>query len=346
MCGNTASKKKKTWITIVVIFAVAIIVAGAVFAAIKLTRDKQDDNTTQPSTTKTTPPPTQEEIDRSKELEEEIKSDFKDKTPEDFKPTITDKQTELDNAKQETENLKNAGASEEEIAKAEEKQKEIEKQLEEVKEEQAYWSVTARIKELYAKSLSNAEEYPNSYIRSIKDISNGTTFMVVDAEVVSKDAYGILRQHNLALKTFGVIPENFNSAQGLSKFFQECDGFEIGVEYNEISTELELDFFNNRIKARYGEDTILLGSKTIYDENGKLSKICVKYTFERTIADYRYFIFNIARMSKEHTNEEVAEMIKEGNIRTSILKGFITDHLSCYNWEKATIEYKGQEQAN
>ncbi len=344
MSGNTASKKKRTWITIVVIFAVAIIVAGAVFAAIKLTRDTQDDNTTQPSTTKTTPPPTQEEIDRSKELEEEIKNDVKDKTPEDFKPTITDKQNELDAAKKETESLKNAGASEEEIAKAEEKQQEIEKQLEEVKEEQAYWSVTARIKELYAKNCSNAEGYPNSYIRNVKDISYSSTYMYVEAEVISRDANGILRQHNLVMRAMNEMPEDFNSAQGLLPFFQKCYGLEIDIEYNEISTELELDFFNNRIKSRYGEDTILLGSKTIYDENGKLSKICVKYTFERTI-DYRYFIFNIARMSKEHTNEEVAEMIKEGNIRTSILKGFITDHLR-YNWEKATIDYKGQEQAN
>lgn len=343
MSDNASHNKKKIWISIIGVFVAIIIIAGVVFAVVKFAKDKQDDDNTQPSTTVTTPPPTQEEIDKSKELEEEIKNDIDDKKVEEFDAAIEDKQNELDIAKQTVEDLKNSEASEEEIAKAEENQQEIEAQLEKVKEEQAYWSVTARIKELYAKSLSNVEGYPNSYIRNVKDISYDSTYMCVDAEVISKDVYGILRHHNLVLKIFGKIPKNFNSAQGLSKFFQECDGIEIGMEFNDSSTELEQDFFTNRVKSRNPVMT-LLASNTIYDEDGKISKICIKTGYERA-QGYNYYSFNVARMSREHTNEEVADMIKEGNIRASVLKVFATMWL-IYDWQKATIDYKGQEQAN
>ena len=50
-------------------------------------------------------------------------------------------------------------------------------------------------------------------------------------------------------------------------------------------------------------------------------------------------------MSKDHTNEEVAEMIKNGEIRASILEGYSTNFL-IYDWQNATFEYKGQEQSD
>ena len=291
-----------------------------------------------------TPKPTEEEIEKSKELEEEIKNDIEDKKPEEIDTKIDDKQNELDAAQKELEDLKNnPDASEEEIAAAEEKQKQAEEQLEAAKEEKSYWSTTSRIKELYAENLSNTKEYPNSYIREIKDISYGSSDMIVDAEVISKDANGILRQHNLVLKVFGEIPKNFDSAQGLSTFFQNCKGIEVGMELNDSSTELEQDFFNNRIKNRT-PNYKMLASRSIYNEEGKIAKICLKLGYE-VGQGYGYYIYNVSRMSKDHTNEEVAEMIKNGEIRASILEGYSTNFL-IYDWQNATFEYKGQEQSD
>lgn len=339
-------RKKTTAKVVVGTLATAVVVAGIVFTVATVMKNNNITPTPTPTPTPDptpTPKPTEEEIEKSKELEEEIKNDIEDKKPEEIDTKIDDKQNELDQAKQELEDLKNSGASEEEIAKAEEKQQEAEKQLEDAKEEQGYWTTTSRIKELYAQNLSNAEGYPNSYIRSIKDISYTSSDMVVDAEVISKDSNGILRQHNVVLKVFGAMPKNFNSAQGLSSFFQNCKGIEIDMEFNSSSTELEQNFFNNKLKSRYPNMT-LLASNTIYDEAGKISKICLKTGYEHA-QGYEYYIFNVARMSKDHTNEEVAEMIKNGEIRASVLKVFATEFL-IYDWQNATFEYKGQEQSD
>lgn len=345
MSGNAASKKKRTWITIVVIFAVAIIVAGAVFAADKITRDKQDDNITQPETTKTTPPPTQEEIDRSKELEEEIKNDFKDKTPDDFQPTITNKQNELNTVKQETESLKNVGASEEEIAKAEEKQQEIEKQLEEVKEEQAYWTATAVIKNLYAKTLSNSNEYPNSYIRKVNRIGDGGVRMFVDAEVVSKDGNGILRSHDVAIYIAGLTSKNISTAQGMAEFFEECNGMEIKFEFDNSISDFEQTFFDNyyMISNYCSENSRLLAARTTYDENGKLSSVSLKVRDDGNKL-VEYHSFNLKTLGKNNTNDEIYQQFLNLEVKRRSLFGLGngTSFDLDYDWQNATIKYKGQ----
>lgn len=346
MSDKASRNKKKIWISVIGVFVAIIIIAGVVFAVVKFAKDKQDDDNTQPSTTVVTPPPSQAEIDKSNEFEEEIKNDIEDKKVEEFDATIEDKQNELDIAKQTVKDLKNSEASEEEIAKAEENQQKIEDQLEKVKEERAYWSVTEVIKNLYAKTLSTSNEYPNSYIRKINRIGDGGVRMLVEAEVVSKDSNGILRSHDVAIYMTGMTSKNISTAQGLAEFFESCTGMEIRFEFDNTISDFEQVFFDNyyMISNYCSEKSHLLAAKTTYDENDKLFSVSLKIRDDGNNL-VQYHSISLKKLSKDYTNDEIYQKFLNSEVKRRSLFG-LDNGMSLdldYDWENATIKYKGQE---
>ena len=90
-------------------------------------------------------------LDKFVESEKTIKdveSDPADKKPEEIESKIADKQNELEQAKQELQDLKNnPDASEEEIAAAEEKQQQAEEQVKSAEQEKAYWETVETVKD-------------------------------------------------------------------------------------------------------------------------------------------------------------------------------------------------------
>lgn len=298
------NKRKKFVVGVVIALTIVAIVVGIVFLVIIANKNKDEStDQAQSSTEDQTHQPTQEEINRSKELVEEIKNDVKDRKPEEFNVIIDTKQNELNQVKQKLADLKNSGASEDEIAKAEEKQQEIEKQLVDVKEEQSYWSVTAIIKDLYAKNLSNSENYPNSYIRRINRIGDDGVRMCIDADVISKDSNGILRSRNVVISIAGRTSQNISTAQGMAEFFSSCSGMEIKFDFDDTITDFEQAFFENYyvISNYCFENSHLLASKTTYDENGNLSSISVKVRDDESNR-VLYHSFSLKKLSNDYTN--------------------------------------------
>lgn len=349
-----AQRKKTTAKVVVGTLATAIVVAGVVFTVATVMKNNNITPTPTPEPTPTptpdptpkptpdpTPKPTEEEIEKSKELEEEIKNDIEDKKPEEIDTKIDDKQNELNQAKQELEDLKNSGASEEEIAKAEEKQQEAEKQLDAAKEEQSYWTITSTIKDLYNNKFSNSQDYPNSYIRNITDISYDDYYMVVEADIVSKDANNLLSQHRVVMQIQGGRIQNFEDSNQLSKFFQDCRQIKIYTEINEDISEFENNYYKNYLEK---PNFKLEAANTIYNKEGALDEVVFKIKVDQQV---RYYKYDLSSMSKHCSNEEIISMVNSGDERVGRYMSLMKDCCRCeqlnYDWEKATIEYKGQK---
>lgn len=337
------SKGKKIGIIVGVILGIAAIIGGVV-AAVKIIKDKQQESGGTGTTIENptpNPTPSQEEIAKSKELEEEIKNDVEDKKPEEIDTKINDKQNELDKAKQELENLKHSGASAEEIAKAEEKQQEAEKQLNDAKEEQNYWTITSTIKELYNSKFSNAEDYPTSYIRNIKDIRYDDYFMIVEADVVSKSANNLLSQHRLVMRVSGGKIQNFDNSNQLSQFFQNCAQIKIFTEIHEEISEFENNYYKNYLEK---PDIKLEAANTIDNKDGVLDEVVFKIIVEQQV---RYYKYDLSSMSKHFSNDEIITMVKNGDERVgrymSLMKDSLRSEQLNYDWKNATIKYKGQK---
>lgn len=341
------SKGKKIGIIVGVILGIAAIIGGVV-AAVKIIKYKQQESGGTGTTIENptpNPTPSQEEIAKSKELEEELKNDVEDKKPEEIDTKINDKQNELDKAEQELENLKNSGASAEEIAKAEEKQQEAEKQLEDAKEEQNYWTITSTIKDLYNNKFSNSQDYPNSYIRNINGISYNNFYMVVEADIVSKDANNLLSQHRVVMQIRGDDIQNFEKSNQLSQFFQNCHQIKIFTEIHEEISEFENNYYNNYLE---NPDRKLEAANTIYNKEGDLNEIVFKINDDQQVVyPVCYQKFDLSSMSKHFSNEAIISMVNSGDERVGRYMSFLKDSIRCqqlnYDWEKATIEYKGQK---
>lgn len=352
-----AQRKKTTAKIVVGTFATAIVVAGVVFTVATVMKNNKNNVTPTPTPTPDpdpipdpipdpTPEPTPEEIEKSKELEEEIKKDVEDKKPEEIDTKIDDKQNELDAAQKELEDLKNnPDASQEEIAAAEEKQKQAEEQLEAAKEEQSYWTVVSTIKDLYNKNLSNSEKYPNSYIRNINSIkeSSNKVYLIVDVEIISKDSKDILRTHNVALRLEGDhTTQNFSDAKGLSMFFNQCKEVHAFMEFDEENTEFANDIFNC-CQNKKG-DKVLLASKVIYNEDGNFSEVRLK-TYNESKKKTQYIGYDLSEFNELCSKEEIIEMAKSGELGNYVISyTYYTSGTDLdYDWENATIEYKGQK---
>ncbi len=342
--GKTmTSKGKKIRIIVGVILGIAAIIGGVV-AAVKIIKDKQQESGgtgTIIENPTPNPTPSPEEIAKSKELEEAIKNDFEDKKPEEIDTKINDKQNELDKAKQELEDLKNSGSSAEEIAKAEEKQQEVEKQLDDVKEEQNYWTITSTLKELYNNKFSSSEYYPSSYIRNIKNISYDYYYMVVEADIVSKDANNLLSQHRVVMQIQGGRIQNFEDSNQLSEFFQDCHQIKIFTEIHEEISEFENNYYKNYLEH---SNFKLEATNTIYNKDGALDEVVFKIKVDQQV---RYYKYDLSSMSKHYSNEEIISMVNSGDERVGRYMSLMKDCCRCeqlnYDWENATIKYKGQK---
>ena len=136
-------------------------------------------------------------IDKFVESEKTIKEvsqDPKDKKPEEIENKITEKRNELDNIQKEIEDLKNSGASEEEIAKTEEKQQQVEKQIKSAEQEKAYWETVETVKESTTNNVTFSIENPGTTIRRINGIYayQGGAYFNIDAvkeEIIDGKSY-------------------------------------------------------------------------------------------------------------------------------------------------------------
>ena len=230
------------------------------------------------------------------------------------------------------------------LAAAEEKQKQAEKQLEAAKEEQSYWTVVSTIKDLYNKNLSNSDEYPNSYIRNINSIkeSSNKFYLIVDVEIISKDSKDILRTHNVALRLEGDhTTQNFSDAKGLSAFFNQCNNVRAFMEFDEENTEFANDIFNYHDTQG---NQVLLASKVIYNEDGNFSEVRLK-TYNESKKKTQYISYDLSPFSNYFSKEKIIEMAKSGELcNYSISNNYFTSGTDIdYDWENATIEYKGQK---
>ena len=136
-------------------------------------------------------------LDKFVESEKIIKGvsqDPKDKKPEEIENKIIEKRNELENVKKEIDNLKNSGASEEEIAKAEEKQLQVEKQIKSAEQEKAYWETVETVKESTTNNVTFSIENPGTTIRRINGIYayEGNAYFNIDAlkeEIIDGRSY-------------------------------------------------------------------------------------------------------------------------------------------------------------
>ena len=124
----------------------------------------------------------------------EVSQDPKDKKPEEIENKISDKQNELENIKKEIEDLKNSGASKEEIVKAEEKRQQIEKQIKSAEQEKAYWETVETVKESTTNNVTFSIENPGTTIRRINGIYayEGNAYFNIDAvkeEIIDGKSY-------------------------------------------------------------------------------------------------------------------------------------------------------------
>lgn len=126
-------------------------------------------------------------IDKFVESEKTIKEvsqDPKDKKPEEIENKISDKQNELVNVQKEIEDLKNSGASEEEIVKAEEKQQQIEKQIKEAAQEKAYWETVETVKRSIPIAYLYGTQNSNVQVRRINSIYSSGFLVYVNADMI------------------------------------------------------------------------------------------------------------------------------------------------------------------
>ena len=124
----------------------------------------------------------------------EVSQDPKDKKPEEIENKISDKQNELENIQKEIEDLKNSGASKEEIVKAEEKRQQIEKQIKSAEQEKAYWETVETVKESTTNNVTFSIENPGTTIRRINGIYayEGNAYFNIDAvkeEIIDGKSY-------------------------------------------------------------------------------------------------------------------------------------------------------------
>ena len=124
----------------------------------------------------------------------EVSQDPKDKKPEEIENKISDEQNDLENIQKEIEDLKNSGASEEEIVKAEETRQQIEKQIKSAEQEKAYWETVETVKESTTNNVTFSIENPGTTIRRINGIYayEGTAYFNIDAvkeEIIDGKSY-------------------------------------------------------------------------------------------------------------------------------------------------------------
>ena len=124
----------------------------------------------------------------------EVSQDPKDKKPEEIENKITEKRNELENVKKEIDNLKNSGASEEEIAEAEEKQQLVEKQIKSAEQEKAYWETVETVKESVSINEIFSIRNPELKIRrvnSVYDYEGGVYFNAdfIKEEIIDGKSY-------------------------------------------------------------------------------------------------------------------------------------------------------------
>lgn len=125
----------------------------------------------------------------------DVANDPVDKDPTDFEDKISDKQNELEQAKQELQDIKNnPDASEEQIAAAEEKQQQAEKQLKSATQEKAYWKIVKTVKDAVSKNDIFNIRNPYLKIRRLNGVYKyeGTGYINADfikEEIVDGKSY-------------------------------------------------------------------------------------------------------------------------------------------------------------
>lgn len=264
--------------------------------------------------------PTQEEIENSERIKEEIQNDAPDKKPQDIiVPVVPTKED---------------GATDEQIALAQQ-------QADKAIEEKSYWTVVEIIKDLYEKKYSNSAKYPNSFIRKINSIKESANkfYMIVDVDIVSKDdSKDIYRVHNVALRIEGnVTTQNFADAKGLSEFFGKCNEIYAFLEFDYHNSEFANDYFN----CFENDNKVLIASKVIYDENGNFSEVRLKI-YDENRHRTRYVGYDFTEWSKYYSKEEIIKMSKSGelgNYFTSMTYSTSGTDIA-YDWESANVKYR------
>ena len=165
--------------------------------------------------------------------------------------------------------------------------------------------------------------------------------MVVEADIISKDVNNLLSQHRVVMQIRGGEIQNFENSNQLSQFFQDCRQIKIYTEINEELSEFENNYYKNYLE---GPDCKLEGANTIYNKDGDLNEIVFKIKDDQYVY---YHKFDLSSMSKHFSNEEIISMVNSGDERVGRYMSPLKDTIRCeqlnYDWENATIEYKGQK---
>lgn len=119
----------------------------------------------------------------------EVSEDPVDKTPEEIQNKIDDKQNELDQVKQELEDLKNSGASDQEIATAQEKQQQVEDQIKSAEQEKAYWETVSTTKDA-VNSNTYFQGSTGCSIRKINGIYTDGRRYYINADLIKEENIG------------------------------------------------------------------------------------------------------------------------------------------------------------
>ncbi|MGN1317242.1 MAG: hypothetical protein ACI4VW_09325 [Acutalibacteraceae bacterium] len=275
-------------------------------------------------------PPTEQEIELSKKLEEEIKNDIPDKNPEEIViPVVPTKED---------------GATEEEIEEAQ-------KKADVAKEEKSYWTVTSAIKELYEQKYGS----DGSYVRNINNIYGaGSTVLGFECEVIRTDANGLLKQSVAYFNMSYTGVDQLKTLSDLKEFVDNSSSFtkKYEIPMNQIpedKTELVNSFLSNLIFINNLYDYNIVYNSVEIDENNRIEKINIvfeeidKETGEKAFLKLRTYDFR--KVMETMSEEEFLEEINNKNTNLDIIgKGTLYGTELQIDWRNATIEYKGQEQ--
>lgn len=223
----------------------------------------------------------------------EVESDPADKKPEEIENKIADKQSELEQAKQELQDLKNnPDASEEEIAAAEEKQQQAEEQVKSAKQEKAYWETVETVKESTTNNLTFSIENPELKIRRVNGVYEyeGTAYFNADfikEEIIDgKSYYSQLNQ----FCRIGDIVTGEESYDEILRIISNAPSIHVEKNCINKNSQEQRDYFEKN-KSSMGSTFDIL-------ENNDYSLSIIE-SWQTTTSEYPEFIIN----AKSETDE-------------------------------------------
>lgn len=256
--------------------------------------------------------PTEEEIQASQELIEEIKNDFPDKDPESIEiPENATKQ-----------------------------------EKKEIEEEKAYWTVVSGIKELWNTKVASdrSSKYYNSTIRNVENLYSGGQ-MCAEVNYLYTE-HGLQKQRTAIVKIYSSTNPGYRDIYAIKERLDNCNAFKVECDYTNDGTSEYADLiYQNSINNDAHQ--FECASET-YDENGKIDTVTIKCSNKDIIGAVLVRTYKLSKVNQNLTNQELLEKMKNDYSSLGITRPSYNGSLTVidYNWKDATLEYTSSASAS